>query len=551
MQLNTIALLITIFINCLLGIVVFFAAPKSQENRHFFFLIFSVFLWTTALLLYPFVDDPTTAITISKIAYFSAGFTALSVLNFAIFFVFQNLNKARATILSVINLSLLVLIGLLTYDGLLLKKFIVFNGHQRVIEFGPLYVLYIVLFSVCFIFAFAILYLQYKKETGDVRKKQMEYIIGGIFTTVMGNAITNIVLPTLGNFDFYWFGPIFTLITIGSITIAVSRYHLFNTKVIATELLVASLWIVLLARTLMATTTPDLVINGGLLFVTIILGLLLARSVLNEVRTREEIQKLATELEFANKELKRLDQAKSEFISIASHQLRTPLSIIKGYISMIREGSYGIVPDSMKKTLNKIYLSNERLIKLVADLLDLSRMESGKMKYEFANFNFVELVDSIVDEFKMPATDKGLDLRWTPLPEPLNVWGDSWKLRQVIFNLIDNSLKYTETGWIEVAIQPQKDIVTLTVKDSGIGMSPDTAHALFQKFSRGHDSSKANAQGLGLGLFIAKKIMDDHRGRLWPESPGEGKGSTFFFQMPIKQPPPSPATTFDSFIKGM
>lgn len=551
MPLSTAALLITIFINCLLATLVFFKAPKSQENRHFFFIILSIFFWATPLAIYPIVDDPATALGLSKIAYFAAGFSALSVLNFAIFFVYQDIKKNFLRLLNILDLVVILLLGASTYKTFLLKDFVSFSESNRIIAFGPVYPFYITFISACFTAAFVILYMLYRKNPPGVQKQQIEYIIGGIFITVSGSVVTNLVLPTFGDWSFYWVGPVFTLILACFITFAITRLNLFNIKVIATELLSASLWVVLLFRTVLASTPSDRLINAAILAATIFLGAFIIRSVLSEVKTREHIQKLAEELEYANKELKRLDQAKSEFISIASHQLRTPLSIVKGYISMIREGSYGVVPETMKKTLNKIYLSNERLIKLVADLLDLSRMESGKMKYEFANFNFIELVDSIVDEFKIPASDKGLDLRWTAPAESLTVWGDSWKLRQVIFNLIDNSLKYTEKGWIEVGVKPDKDIITLTVKDSGIGMSADTAHALFQKFSRGHDSSKVNAQGLGLGLFIAKKIMDDHRGRLWPESDGEGKGSTFFFQMPIKPPPPSPSSTFDSFIKSM
>ncbi|OGF82798.1 hypothetical protein A2924_04225 [Candidatus Giovannonibacteria bacterium RIFCSPLOWO2_01_FULL_44_16] len=321
--------------------------------------------------------------------------------------------------------------------------------------------------------------------------------------------------------------------------IAILRYKLMNINIITTQLLIASLWVFISVRALISEFgSNEQLINILLLFITVIVGTLLYKSVLREIESREEIERLARDLERANIELKRLDQAKSEFISIASHQLRTPLTIIKGYISMIREGSYGKVNPEIGTTMNKVYLSNERLIKLVNDLLDLSRMESGRMKYEFAEMDMGALIDSIVDEFQLPAKDKGIKIGWATLQVRAGtlpkIYGDAWKLRQVIFNLIDNSLKYTAEGGIEIRLQKEDDSLKLRVIDTGIGMSRETVDAVFHKFVRGgKEASRANAGGTGLGLYIAKRIVDDHKGEIWAESEGEGKGSAFFVRLPI------------------
>ena len=384
------------------------------------------------------------------------------------------------------------------------------------------------------LFAWGIIYFIYRyiREADPVYKKQFRIVLFGSSIAGMNGIIFALIIPLFTENVPGWIGSTGTLIFTGFATYAIVKYSLFNVKVITTELLTFTIWLVLLTRTILAMNLQEQIFNGLLLITTVILSIWLTRSVLREVQAREQIEKLAKELEFANKELKRLDAAKSEFISIASHQLRTPLSIIKGYISMIREGSYGAVSENVQKTMNKIYFSNERLIKLVTDLLDLSRMESGKLQYEFAEFNMVELADSIVEEFRTPANDRGIAIVWKKTQEALTVWGDSWKLRQVIFNLIDNSLKYTEKGSIAISLQTNNNMVILSVRDTGIGMTPETAHGLFQKFARGKDSSKINSQGLGLGLFIAKKIIDDHQGKLWAESSGEGKGSAFYLELP-------------------
>ena len=178
---------------------------------------------------------------------------------------------------------------------------------------------------------------------------------------------------------------------------------------------------------------------------------LLIRSVLHEVRQREEISKLAEDLRVANAELKKLDQMKSEFVSLASHQLRAPLTAIKGYISLIQEGSYGQVSNVLKDALRKIYISNETLINLVGDFLNLSRIESGKMKYMFEPMQMEEIVQGVFEEFKEVVKEKKLELRYENQDKPLaKAMLDKDKFKQVIMNLIDNAIKYTMKGKIEV-----------------------------------------------------------------------------------------------------
>jgi len=188
----------------------------------------------------------------------------------------------------------------------------------------------------------------------------------------------------------------------------------------------------------------------------------------------------------------------------------------------------------VQKTLNKIYLANERLIKLVNDLLDLSRMESGKLQYEFKNFDFARLIDSIIGEFRIQASDKGIHIVWERADNPVFLWGDQWKLRQVVFNLVDNAIKYTSAGRIEMRLEKEDNNIKLTVSDTGMGISSESIPLIFQKFSRKGKPSKINVQGTGLGLYIAKRIVDDHKGQIWAESSGEGGGSTFYLKLPIK-----------------
>lgn len=235
-----------------------------------------------------------------------------------------------------------------------------------------------------------------------------------------------------------------------------------------------------------------------------------------------------------NAQLKKLDEAKSEFISIASHQLRTPLTVIKGYISMMLEGSFGQLNTQEVESLHKVYESNQRLIDLVEDLLNISRIESGRLQFNWANENMEDLASSVVDELQQNAKKKKLQLEYVAPAERLpQVKMDNEKLRQVFMNLVDNSIKYTEQGSVHVSVKLEGDSVVSRVSDSGMGIDPEDLPNLFQKFSRGKGMSLVHTEGTGLGLYVAREMVAAHGGRVWAESPGKGRGSTFIVSLPI------------------
>jgi len=250
---------------------------------------------------------------------------------------------------------------------------------------------------------------------------------------------------------------------------------------------------------------------------------------------QKEVARQTKSLREANIRLEQLDKAKSEFISLASHQLRTPLSIIKGYVSMMIEGDWGEPNPEQKKQLEKIYLSNERLIKLVEDLLTVSRIESGRLEFDLQPLSLDDLTEGIVKEFSQMAARKELYLKYFKPKKLLSkVKVDSLKIRQVIQNLIDNAIHYTRKGGIIVNLQEKNNKIVFSIKDTGIGVSEEEKITLFERFSRGKEVGKMNTEGVGLGLYLAAKLINAHQGRIWVESEGKNKGSTFYFELPIK-----------------
>lgn len=250
----------------------------------------------------------------------------------------------------------------------------------------------------------------------------------------------------------------------------------------------------------------------------------------------KKVKKRTEELTNANDELRRLDEQKSDFITIASHQLRTPLSIIKGYISLIVEKSFGPYPEKLIEPLNRVNISNNRLINLVNDLLDLSRIERGKMTYVFEEGSVAAIAEGAYKEMSEAAKQKKLSLTFhKPDGDIPNVRLDPKKIKEVLINLIDNALHYTREGGIDISVSyvPGQSHVRIAIKDTGIGLTKDEIEHLFVKFSRMDNAKRISSEGTGLGLFVAKLIIEDHKGTIRVESEGHDKGSMFIFELPI------------------
>ncbi|MEX0918743.1 MAG: HAMP domain-containing sensor histidine kinase [Candidatus Paceibacterota bacterium] len=278
----------------------------------------------------------------------------------------------------------------------------------------------------------------------------------------------------------------------------------------------------------------------SLIFVSILIfGIYLIRSVRREIKQREHIEKLAGELREVNKalfganeKLKELDKQKTEFVSIASHQLRAPLTAIKGYSSMILEGSFGKVPKKIKEKVDIVFESSQKLVRVIEDFLNITRIELGKMKYELTEFDLKNLTEQVLKEYEATAKNQKIKLSFTADKGEYLVYGDSGKIGQVISNVIDNAIKYTPAGSVKVAVKSGDGKVRIDVTDTGVGLEAEEIEKLFQKFVRADDEGKINVKGTGLGMFVAKQIIEAHQGQIIANSPGKDQGSTFTLELP-------------------
>jgi len=260
--------------------------------------------------------------------------------------------------------------------------------------------------------------------------------------------------------------------------------------------------------------------------------------VLEERQRFARLKELAAQLERANQELKRLDQMKSEFISVASHELRTPLATIKNVVQLILKGRTGEINEVQTDFLSMAEKNIDRLTNILNNLLDLSRIEYGKIDIKSEELELRGIIEFILSSLKPQADEKSIQLNVEISKELPPIYGDRGKIEQILTNLVGNAIKFTpEGGEVSVLSKPfhaDGNMVAISVRDSGIGIPEDQQEKVFEKFYQVNGSLHRLTSGTGLGLAITKGLVEANDGTIWVESQ-VGKGSTFTFTLPVSK----------------
>jgi len=418
----------------------------------------------------------------------------------------------------------LVIVTILFIYLIIFTKTIVSEATGISYELGSLYPVYSFLIIFLFLLSCFILFRNLFFIKGYLNQIQNILIFIGIVLSSIPALIVDLIFPYFRIYNYTWLGPLFTFVGIICFAIAIFRYRLFNIPIITAEILIFLLWYFSLFRMLGSFQKEEIQINLISFVISLVLGILLIRYVLLEVEQREKLEKL-------NKELERLNKIRAEFLSIASHQIRSPMVNIRGFLELLIQGYYGEIQDKAKEVLLKIYRNINEEINLVNNLLDYRKIEEGRMEYNFENINIVQVVRFVYDFYKIRAEEKKLEFVLDIEKENIVIKGDEEKLKQVISNLVDNAIKYTDSGFVKISVKEEDGYVLIKVQDSGRGIEKDYLEKIFEGFERGKIDRKI--AGSGLGLYIAKEFIKAHRGEIWAESEGLGKGSTFYVKLPI------------------
>ncbi len=509
--------------SALMALVMLLEGQRALQRVWGIFCL-AVFLWGLGAFMLATTANAFSALTWWKVAYVGVIFIPVLFVHFVYIF----LNITPRLFIKVLYLISLFYLG----SNLLTTAFIqdvhwVFNQFYYLSP-TPLYNSFVAFFIFLTSYAHILLYKGYRHTKGQQRI-QIEYFFVASLIGFVGGSFS--FYPVYG-VDFYPYLNFTVCLYPLIMGYAIFKHRLMNLRVIMTQLFVLSLWVFIFARVLLSPVgSKEQFVDIILLLLTVIIGVFLIRSVIKEIRQREHIEKLAKDLEAANERLKELDQLKSEFVSLATHQIRGPIAAIKGYASMMLEGDYGAVPEVCRKPVETILQSSSSLAGIVQDFLDVSRIEQGRMKYEFAVFNLSELLRAVSEELAPNIERKGLRVK-LEIEDGIMVHADTGKMRQIVENLIDNAVKYTEQGTITITMTKTGEQALLKVADTGVGIAQETLPHLFKKFSRASDASKANLKGTGLGLYVAKQLVEAQGGKIWAESEGEGKGATFSVELP-------------------
>ena len=522
------------------GLVVWFLSVlivledlKKKSNQAFLALTSVVLLWGIGYAVFEVARAAGFADGALTLLYCVGGLIAPAALFLSYAFSHEN-DTHNFQKIGIVLLPYVLIIGL----SYIPEFFVSYHTVTQTLSFGLGFVLYALYSTLALSGSLYFLIKKYRESAGIFNLELRTLIIIFISASIIGLGLSFVVPCVTGNLDLFWVGYMAIAIFLILVGLSIIRYTFLSFKVIATEFFISFVGVILLVELFFATSVFDLLLRTIIAILILFSSFFLVGSVEREFESRDKIARLLRDLDQINGRLIVLDKKKSEFLSTASHHLRDPLTSIQGYASMLTEGSFGAVTPMTKEALGKIFESSKRLVTIISDFLDISNIENGDMKYIFEPVDVKKMVSELVDDLRPAAEHAGLTLG-------LEVKGgarakyvanaDVTKLRQVVSNLIDNSIKYTPKG--SVVVNLSKDAKTskilVAIKDTGIGMSADTLQKIFKKFSRAEGVSKVYTEGTGLGLYVAKEIVKKHNGRIWAESDGEGKGSSFNLELEL------------------
>ncbi len=505
-----------------IGFAVYISRRSSATNKLFFLLCLAAVAWSLCNFMVYQSNDADVVLWMLRSLLFAATWFAVAMFFFYAAFPDETLSLSRTK--QALILSGAAAISLLTLSPFVFTRVLSIDASGRVstVENGlglPLFGMFVIPLVVAgFVTLFRKTY-----RTERARREPFLIVLYGTIVTFSLILVCNFILPAFFAFsDLVPYGSIYILPFILSTAYAVLRYKILDVKIMLTAILCAVLSILALVDVLLSTELFALLIRVITFALVLGVGILLIRSVFREVEQRELIERLSEE--------------KSEFMTFASHEIRNPITAMRGLASLIVDGTTGVVSADTKDVAQKILIAGHDVLNIISTYLSKSKMELGQISYDKAVFDLGEAAANMAEGYAPHAEIKGLKLQIDiDRSHKYNLSGDQGKVKEVLGNLIDNALKYTKEGTIRVAVERHGPFVRAVISDSGVGIPEETLKELFKKFSRA-DAQKVNLLGTGIGLFLAKTFIEAQGGRIWAESNGQGKGSRFIIEFPAAQP---------------
>lgn len=499
---------------CMSLIVGFWLLSFAKHSRSYTYLALTVFssaFWAAAIFLTIMTGSP-------FIGGFSFIFAGL-IFAFLIFFLLSFLNKLTAKATIFITISTLLMVGICLIPNAVSGQIDVSKGYINMIKLGmllPIFYFYILGCIIVLVYFFRVAL----DKLSGIRRSQLLYIVGGFMVAMIFGITFNLIMPAFGYYRFNNFGPVFLLILIGVTVVAGTKHYIYGSRVILSELysvlLVFVAFVKLALEPSLFTSLLTLAIAG--------ICYLFIQSVISEADKNIRLQR-------DKEELKKLDKMKDEFLMVATHELNTPVTVLRGKMSMILDEGFGNFSKDEKEYLKPIFTNIEKLGDMFHEVLEVIKIDQKKMLLTLEQTNMNKLISEIVKDAKHSEYHFSLDVEMPK--EPIFLKVDRPKIKEVLADILDNAIKYSSVngaeGKIEITLKSEKGETIVSIQDNGVGISGEDRGHLTEKFfqSKRFDSfSPMEQQGTGLSLYIAKRIIEMHHGRILIDSK-EGVGSTF------------------------
>ena len=510
--------LISIFFALLLGFLVFFKAKRNILSKIFFAFTISFSLWLAGDLItwasnnFPLIYASWSLLVYIEILFFILG------LYFIIVFVRKSDVSIYVKLLlfSTTFIPLFFTITLKAVTGFNYPVCEAFNNN-----FLDQYKLYLEILILLVIFVYLIIPLFKKGITTD--KKSHFLVIGSIFLFLGVFGVTEYMSANTGYYELNLYSLFVIPVFLVAITYSIFRLDIFNVKMVSTYFLVFGFLILTGVQLLFVTGSTDRLLTIITLILSISIAFLLFRNLKRESNQRIKIEKL-------NVDLEKLIQQRESLVHLITHKVKGSFTHSKYIFAGLIDGMFGSITPETKKIAQFGIDSDDAGIKTVDLILNASNLQKGTVKFDLKQISFKELLQKTIEEKKELIQQKGLELEINIGEDDCKINGDIFWLKEVTNNLIDNALFYTNSGKIIVNLEKKDKKIIFSVKDTGIGVSPEDRKNLFTEGGRGKESVKTNVNSTGYGLYSVKLIVEAHKGRVWMESEGKDKGSQFFVE---------------------
>lgn len=520
--------------NLIPGVIVFLRKEKRDVHTLYFLVSIVCAVWAISPALFTLTDSRVMAEAYISFFYLTGTVIELAIFYFSLAFT----AKGRIPVSWVLFFALipvLVFFLIISQDifhfGLQNPNTI---GWDYTVAFVPAVV--ITCFAVFQEAMICLVFFKYFSSSAGIYRYYRKRVLMLAIVAAGVPLLTNGILPLfMGNFAFFYVGPLLSVPAMFYLGYILIQSEQKDAKLFWVKVFFGLIVLVLGIGLFLSKNTTDFLFRAVLLVFQCITGSFLFWGVKKETESSEQIDDMMDEVKLKNEQLRSLNKRNSAFITTTANQLRDPLSGIRWHSASVLNGVYGEVPEHAREYVERILEASKRLIVIVDDFLSLRKIERKEMYYDFVLFDMKKLAKEVTEEMEKFASEYGSKLTLhDDDSDSYELTGDKGKLRQVISNLIDNAIKYSDGGPVDVTVERDGENVIVSVKDSGIGMAKEEADLLFQKFSRTTGAKKINTTGSGLGLYIAREMIEAHHGIIWAESAGEGEGSTFRFRVPME-----------------